>query len=294
MDYPKSLQLIVITLVLMCASVAAHATDWGNLLTYFNASDAYPTKEAFFGWDQCWDDQFDNQPIGPHDVPGLPTICQPDTLYTWEGPRTLAMLKSEAGDEKPWAKYFDKEIFSHINPVATFGYGPMAFRYKLKPGTQFYLYTDNQISTDGDGLCEQLKVAQQENTIVVRAWKNDSTSGVDYLICSPQVIESWSYDTKTHYDEIIASLNWNFDQTKTDATVNNWIPYTITSGTADFFDSGLDSRDWSRDYLLKNLTKMRADAQSTGGNITYAAGVPHISANHYKTTRPIYWNTKTQ
>jgi hypothetical protein len=137
-------------------------------------------------------------------------------------------------------------------------------------------------------------VSRQENTIVVRAWTHSTTTGVDYIICSPQVIESWSYDTKTHYDEIIASLNWNFDNTTTSQNSCNWIPYTYTGGSPNFFDSGLDSRNWSRDFLVQNLQKMREKAKATDGTITYAKEVAHNAAEHFKTARPVYWNTKTQ
>jgi len=273
----------------------AMADEWDQVMVYFNKKDAIPARtnannKGYYAWAKCWDDKFDNQPVGPDDVKGLPAPCRPDTLYSWGGLHKLGDLEKEAGEGKPWSDRFSTNIFTHINPVATFGYGTHAFRFKLKSSTKFLLVSSSDDEVANNGLCRKFLSAEaQKDTVLVRAWNLNGLTGVDYIMCSPKVLHSWSMDTRTHYDEVVASLSWN-DKYAAGNGSNDWIPYVYSNGTAELFDTSLDSLDWSADTLLKDMQTMRRFAAAGKDKLVFAPGVAKNEADHFSTTHPIYWN----
>jgi hypothetical protein len=288
---------LAVLMLALSLPFSAHADDWDSAMKYFDKAHSYvrPTKKnnnGYFGWNDCWDGDFDGQPIGSPDIVGLPKICQPDTLYSWGDQRKLDMLNKEAGADKKWSNLFAREIFTHINPVATFGYGPFPIRFKLKSTTKFFLYSADELPLNDNSLCTQLSVEDQKRTVVVRDWVSEGVTGVDYIICSPNVIESWSINTKTHYDEIVAAMQWNQDQLDDDQNVNNWVPYIFSHGKATLFDTDLDHLDWSTGMLAHRMLSMRSRAAKNQGYIVYAPGVAQDESAHFHTRRPIYWNAR--
>lgn len=178
-------------------------------------------------------------------------------------------------------------IFSHINPLATFGYGPIAFRIKLKPSVKFKIF-NGSYDPQSNYICTQYSLEEQMSTVIVRIWNNENLTGVDYILCSPQVIHSWSYNTKAHYDEIVASLSWNNDVEGR----NNWIPYTYLNHQSQLFNFNIDGHDWSPEILKYRMDKMQSKAAKGEGLIFYAPTADDKSEKfHFKTKRPIYWNT---
>ena len=272
-------------------TVLAESTNpWTQVLQLFDLKDTLPEPKPengndFFKWRSCLDSDFDNHPIGTLNQSELPSECSPDVLYSWGNHYKLEMLQREAGpNNQGWNRPFSKEIYTHINPVATSGYGDMAFRFKLKPNLRYFLYTEDNLDTDDNSLCEQFSRAEQGRTIVVRTWRAGNSSGVDYLLCSPQAIESWSTNTKNHYDEIINAYQW------TQSHPTDWIPYLSLRHQPVLFGPQVDGVVWTPDLLLGKLQSIQAKASSGQGLIVYGPGVPVDEARHFKTQHPSYWN----
>jgi hypothetical protein len=293
MKHIKSL-LAGLTLVILLSGVNAQAdASWDTVLKLFNTADLYKptdtpgTGGGYYGWLKCFNSNFYSQPV-TLDGNGLIPECQPDTLYSWGFRGKLQEFKSLMTANRRWDQAFSQMLFAHINPIATFAYGDVALRMKLKPGTKFLYYGADQLQFNQ--YCSQLLNADTiSNTVIVRAWSHQGVTGVDYILCSTEPVESWSYDTKKHYDEIVASQLWNNNV----STTQGWVPYAKAGYSAEYFDCGLDNEDWSQAHLLKNLSVMQSKAEEGQGQILFAEGVPHSPSRHFSTNRPIYWNSET-
>lgn len=255
-------------------------------LRLFDPGNVPPAEGGLGAWRGCMDADRDLHPVASKDGQLLEE-CLPDTLYTWGPAQKLESLRKEAPPSSSrWSDSFEKAVFTHINPSATFGYGEMTFRIKLKPGTRFL-----RMSYAG---CDKLTHAQLKDTVIVNFWSSGYgeggvvhwKSGVDYILCGPGPIQSWSYGTKEHYDEIVRSLLW----LKNGRQDSDWLPYTRQNGKGELFDSGADRLDWSRARLFANLARMRRIIEEKRGSISFAPGVSPDTAGHYTTGKPVYWN----
>jgi hypothetical protein len=276
---------------------SAHAAfTWDAALTLFDAAHAPPAfaptdaNDGMGDWKPCLNRAFDYQPVTVDAQNNLIPACQPDTIYSWSKSFKLVdLVKSANPDAQAWNQPFEDLLFAHINPLATFGYGDIGIRIKLKPTTRFKYYGEDRFAFKD--YCTQLLTTDEErqNTIIVRAFNHPPTSGVDYILCTAGPIQSWSYGTQRHYDEIAASQLWNNAGVAANQK-NRWISYTVTGGNRDLYSSGLDGVKWGLEDMLNNFRTMQNVAQRNRGEIFYAPGVAHDEAEHFKSNHRVYWH----
>ncbi|MNL31638.1 hypothetical protein D3C87_1534360 [compost metagenome] len=109
---------------------------------------------------------------------------------------------------------------------------------------------------------------------------------MDYIFCSSGPIESWSYGTREHYDEIVRDYNWvqshNYKQYE--------LYYKNMSGQDLFIGSNVDGHAFTANTLRANLAFHRQMADLKTGKIFFAPGVDKNPASHFSTSKPMYYN----
>jgi hypothetical protein len=120
----------------------------------------------------------------------LPQDCAPDTLYSYGPPAKLETLKSRMPDREEWLGSpnpvgYSAAIFTTMSAASTFYYGTIPVRIKLKAGTP-------------------IRVGQGNIDGAVSYRTSDDYQ--DFKISDSSVIESWSYGTPEHYDEIVRDI----------------------------------------------------------------------------------------
>lgn len=127
--------------------------------------------------------------------------CRPQILYSWGSFDKIERIAKEWDNG---ANHM-REIFTSRSSIATYGYGDYAIRIKLKPGIKFQ---------QAEG-CNHLRAEERKNTVVVRVWGvrwseypgNGVEAGEDYILCSLDSIDSWSYGTSKHLKEMNKELS---------------------------------------------------------------------------------------
>jgi|GEM_PF-3933680 hypothetical protein len=240
-----------------------------------------PNTEIGFTLKQCRDPQRKDH-IVKNDNGVLDKDCFPDTYYSWGDYKKL-QLYSENLNNETWAGTFGRPLFMTQSPVATFGYGPIAMRIKIKKTVKAKLIFKRQANKK---LCEYLEPSEVDNTILVIQWSNYSGSGLDYILCSGGPVESWSYGTKTHYDEIVRDITW-INTNKSD----NYQAYFLdTRNLPEIFGSNLDGKVFSKQRLADALAYHRSLVENKLGQIFYAPGEVKNHKRHFHTRMPIYYN----
>jgi hypothetical protein len=110
--------------------------------------------------------------------------------YSWGPPKKVENIRKIIGDGQTWngppngnAGVGNGRVWATISPVSTYSYGLVPIRFKFKPKTRF---SENQ---------------EKSGTV------QDNYHGLeDFIIYDSSVIESWSYGTPEHYDEIIKDI----------------------------------------------------------------------------------------
>ena len=184
-----------------------------------------------------------------------------------------------------------KSLFSTATPVSTYGYGPVSIRLKLKPGTRFKIIESVEGKTCKDILKRKLiKQSELNKVVVARFVQFNETSFLDYIVCSPQVISSWSYGTPEHYDEIHSDVEWRMTHDSAE-----WDSYVKMSGKETFPNSsGLDVYEttYGENYLKMYLSLHRSLAKANLGQIFFAEGEKRERSEHFATNFPIYFNQR--
>lgn len=263
--------------------------------TLFDSADAMPASAGLGSWEQCRNPKYHRLPVQldkqDDGTRYLTKECQPDTLYSWGDSMKLLSFMQCASDScrvrnnGAWSDVFPTAIFSHINPLATFGYGDIMFRMKLKTGTKFKFISNPKDSSFCD---KYLAGAERNDTVLVRYYSVASSdvgiAGMEYILCGTGPIDSWSVGTAKAYDEIINSQIWNNNNQ------NNWLFYIENNDTPMLYDASLDGRDWRKEHLQRNLKAMRAMINEHLGGIYFSPGAPQDPAEHFRTSRKVYWN----
>lgn len=137
-------------------------------------------------------------------------LCyQPDTLYSW-GPQEKISFFQRLGFPSGTIRNYvggksrDYPIFGTHSPYSTFGYGTYNMRIKIRSGVTYKIDLDN-VANPYD-MCSQLGSAV-DSTVIVRYWDNSTwaggnLTGVDYIICSMNVVDSWSIGEKEFLAEV--------------------------------------------------------------------------------------------
>lgn len=237
-----------------------------------------------YSWKKCERADLGNATI-PFDKAGkfIPD-CAPDILYSWQAKEKVLDLakRSTPKDVLPVP-----HLYTWRTPLGTFGYGDVAIRIKLKADTQFALIGE----FDRD--CDRLP--NPENTVYVAYLKGmfpekGSTDASEYLICSSNVIESWSYGTEDLLKEMQREATWaeahetydfdRYSKSKQIEAGENCILRALN----------LDGKNNSLETLLRNFAEIIEMVKKSEGGVFYAAGVEHSLDRHLQTRIPSYFN----
>ncbi len=214
--------------------------------------------------------------------------CAPEVLYMWKNDSDVTRYLGTDSQYLPSRG----PLWGWRTPLGTFAYGTQLIRMKLKPETQFYWHK----SWEKDGGCSHLTSEQQKNTVVFGYYGGKNFS--EYVICSPEVVESWSYQTTEIYNEVMAEYYWiknnyqdftQFDRFYKTISTQNFTDQDYSA--TNFLHFKVDNQDWTEFALLNKLTnlKRKLDAGSRGG-ITYAPGVSPDPERHNRVEYPDYFN----
>lgn len=220
--------------------------------------------------------------------------CMPDTIYSWGGYRKTKWFIENLGNNR-WPDKLERLLFATHSPIATFGYGQLPIRIKLIKNVKFK-FLDNNNVLFGDYCGKFLDNQEMQDTVIVRYFIRDTYTGLDFVLCSPGPIQSWSIGYKEHYDEIVKKYNWIQNHSYYDYEM-----YTKTAGKDNFLDFNLDSHDFSLNSLRRNLNLLNAMAAKDIKYLFYNTkykypknynSVYRKKLEHFKTDKPIYYNEK--
>lgn len=207
--------------------------------------------------------------------------CRPDTLYSWGDEQKFKTLRGlMSGDT--WQKI--RPIYATPGAVTTFNYGPIPLRIKLKPGVKFKA-TESHYSCGYGG-----EVTEEQRETVY--YRKDVYK--DWVICSTDVIESWSHSLPQHYDEIIKDLR---DHRRRPGPENVIYYYYLQNDKKTIFtDDYLDGRSGFTEKVLKGfLQQFVQRVRENKGEIFYNPKTPsdrRTIEQHFKTDRPLYFNQR--
>lgn len=212
--------------------------------------------------------------------------CAPDVLYSWAiYDESFLKFPKDPLRGKGYA-------YTWRTPLGSFGYGNIQLRYKLKKGVTFKLIDESKRN------CRLYTSSEKSNTIFV-AWLHRPEhiiNAVDYIICSPEVIESWSegtygayYETAKERDFIENQNIYNRDRL---ASYDGYSAFDEDGkrfpehryGHNDYFATVADPRTNWNDYNRRVRGLLHKQAQ-----IYYADGVPKDPHNHFKTKVDSYF-----
>ncbi len=227
-------------------------------------------KDAFF---------FPCEPVPWKEIQGgsdgnIPENCAPDVLYSW-GPRAkLELMEQTAPDGKVWKKSLNPTpsafrgggkkaiLYATISAVATYQYGEIPVRIKLKSGTPIKVLNE---------------VKSESGEVVYNYW-----GGHDFYISDGSVVDSWSFGTPQQYDEIVRDII-RLQSGK------RGISYTSQGGPV----GSLPAWDGhvTNEYVIKqNLLEMIREILNGEGRIFYAKGSCRNLKRHFSTDKHSYMN----
>jgi hypothetical protein len=260
-----------------------------------NYHEAFSPPEAGeqvgFAWKDCADPKKSYFLVKNQDGYVVPE-CVPDTLYSWGGAAKVEWYRDHLSD-KPWPEQLERSLYTTSSAAATFGYGPIPMRFKIKKGTRFKFFA-NASPYQCDDYVKKNLVNKDElkNTVIVRYELRDSgLAFLDYIICSANVIDSWSYGTPENYDEILADVNWMSSK-----DFKLWEGYSKQSGHDDFIGNDIDGdgmgTDFSQKTLQRRMNFLWFVAHHQLGHVYFPPGSSAKREEHFATSRPIYFNPK--
>ncbi|HND84177.1 MAG TPA: hypothetical protein PLU50_00150 [Pseudobdellovibrionaceae bacterium] len=220
--------------------------------------------------------------------------CAPDTLYSWGGADKAKWFRENLSDGKQWPSLLPRSLYTIFSPAGSFGYGIIPLRFKIKPGVRFMLVVNPPTSKCEEFKQENIISSSQElrNTIITRLIiRNGGFSFLEHIICSPEVIESWSYGYTYHYDEILADHDWI-----TTHHFYHWESYSKQDGKDKYLDANIDKDSYGTDFSLNAFRERMAFLKSVGaarlGYLAAEAGEDYRQKrqNHFRTQKPIYFN----
>lgn len=225
----------------------------------------------------------------PFDENGLfVEACAPDTLYSWLSLEHVLFLAKEARENKSLLK-LSAPLFTWRTPIGTFGYAAphgVSIRIKLRDAVAFN-YLPNGVG------CDDPKQINSVNVVYVFGIYSE------YVICGPDVIASWSFGTREHFEEMLSERNWveshrvgEYDQF-VKVKYSQWQNELKQSGyeidlSKLFFNFAIDvgrneSVDWTKVGLDKKLSNTQMLLDAGTGDIFYGQGVEHNRRKHFQT-----------
>ncbi len=261
-------------------------------MTIFLALTGCTHKQAKTYFENC-----SNESTGGLSIPFSGSIkkhefrqdCAPDILYSWQ-----------ANQKVDWSRFphnpLTKGIYLYTwrTPIATYAFGDIQIRIKLKPNIKFKWFEKNR--GEQRLTCPQ---ADQEETIYVLTTTYSKTVS-EYLICSPKVMHSWSVNTKAAFYEaknelIFITSNFKDMPQRFDAFGFGFnrkrIPPLNKEFSSDsyFVNWDGDKIEWSDERLMKSLNSLKKRSIEERELIFYAPDVKANRQEHLSTKVPSYF-----
>ncbi len=248
-----------------------HQITLDELLTLWFPQDRKKLKRNYF--DHCG-----RKNGNPHEVRNNYVIesCAPDTLYRWSDDLYLGLMKAAMPDGGNWAQRPSggRTIYTFLSPAVTHGYGPIAFRFKIKPGVKFTTTSQHHSS------CGFWNQTSADTEIYYNNW-----GGLDVDICSPAgVVESWSYNTRELYDEIVKDWQWNQRYSHSQSLVY-WHAHLNED-----LSGRIDGHSFGADVMKSRLYGMAKAILAGDGGVFTPSGEDAKKDRHYKTGKAYYAN----
>jgi hypothetical protein len=316
LNHQEKSQLILQTQNLNCKEDSvANANDSKNL-EYFKQllkkGESAPLEDFLTLWYPDREAEFEEDPyfFDCQKQPWMPLTkmdkkkflvdeCKPDVLYSWGPEIKLDNMKERMPDNKTWSgspnyrQDNSSPLFMSMSPVSTFGYGDVSVRIKVKKTVPF---------KSGD-----ISSSHAPNTIKVR---NEELFN-DFTTKDSNVIESWSYGTPEHYDEIVRDIKRFKSQKRAQSyfspagkensaadTKEKVERYSKTSGDEKlYYDlpqygtySNLDGYDFDETILKQRLLRHIEMVVNGEGRIHYGSEACRNRVQHFRTKRRTYFN----
>ena len=210
--------------------------------------------------------------------------CLPNTVYSW-GPfakiELLQKLIGEASwDERPFAESTNKivGIYTVADPIGSFAYGDYSIRIKLKPDVQF-------VYQQGLWSCDQLSAEQKKNSVLIKIWnETEWTTAAEYIICSPHVIESWSYGTTEHYEEILRDAEYVKSHPG-----GEYLSYLREQGKPIIFGANADSMPFTEEHF-KKVVELHKGLSGKNGKVYARPDSEELLESHFKNKWDVYFS----
>ncbi len=203
----------------------------------------------------------------------LPQSCAPDVLYSWGGDPKLKGFKWRMDDGGTWSGSPDPDaqvasgtVFASMSAVSTFMYGPIAIRFKIKPGVRFPFTSFG----GAPGVVTYRTGSQYQ----------------DFAIDDTSVIESWSYDTPQMYDEIVRDA-MRIASGKRAIKYETGEPGGYGYDRL-FSDGNIDGYENDSGVLTSRLYGMVQAILKGEGRVYYAKGACRNLDKNFETHKPTY------
>lgn len=223
-----------------------------------------------YEWRNCIDDL-----EGGHPIRGLELhpACRGDTFYSWGTLKKIESLKSVMGSTS-WANKM-QALYLARTPIGSFGYGPYAVRVKVRSDVG-WKRIDYSVTPCSSG--------DIDRTIFFRTKPVYESALFDIIICSPHVIESWSYGTKEHYDELVKDVEWTINKKRSEDITEMYVndPRFLNA-------QGIDGMDFRIEGITPRLKSHLKISQENTGEVFAHPALKKIT-EHFQTKYPIYFN----
>ncbi|MFZ4713749.1 MAG: NIF family HAD-type phosphatase [Bacteriovoracaceae bacterium] len=213
--------------------------------------------------------------------------CKPDVVYSWGPYKKLQALEGWMG-EGNWVDSY-RPLFAAFSPITTFGYGDIAIRIKFRKGMRWVK------TSESHDHCKQYNDTEKKRTIFYRTYNFSGNEWLlDYTVCSPHPIESWSYGTPEHYDEMVKDYNWIKKKEKENKPREVEL-YILgdRQWNLQWAYEGIDGYSFDEEIFLNRLQTHLGMVSNKEGNIYFNPTIdPSLKTRkeHFKTRHSIYFN----
>lgn len=215
--------------------------------------------------------------------------CIPDVLYSWQSEEKINWNQFP---QNPLTG--GKYLYTWRTPVSTYAFGNIQIRLKLRKDIKFRWFIKNR----GE-VTFRCPADDQDNTVYVLTTTYQKVVS-EYLICSPNVLESWSthtlgayYEAANEYDYIVKNADpqlqtfdaygFGFQRKRlnklnklypSDSYFVNWDGYKLK---------------WGDDILRAAILSLKTPKHKQAGEIFYGKGIPGDPKKHFETAVESYF-----
>jgi len=245
-----------------------------ELLVLWQPKDRLQQVDTYFL--HCRNPRYWNRPVQLDEQGRLIERCVPDVLYSWGSEAKLREIMQRIGALERWETKFNPKhprVWATISAVGSFSYGLIPIRIKFKKETIFL---------------NTLSPRYPKSTVSI----NTSYPMNDFIINSPESIDSWSYGTAELYDEIVKDLRRILrEPAKGYIAYFDYLSYYFGGKQNPLFTT--TERDIApRTALKQSLLMLVKQVLNNEGQVFFRPGSCQSRIEHYRTDKPTYFNER--